>query len=745
MERSSGADALLDESSSGADALLDESWTTPWLDERVFPYWPQAARIGDREDFLRWLVVQDSRRAALVLAHATEFEKVHRLVTKELSRPKRHQQQLRQQPPRRKSQSARPLASSTAARTRARGGTGGRATATTSAKALTSPTTAAGDGEGGGKWGGSGGGLGRARGAPFSSSNNKNNSNNNNNNNSSSSINGAGCSPCPREPSAAAKSDRLSVASGGSGGYVGGGRGRGKTMSRSWPPSGVARTKQKGVLRSRHKTTGTISPSPMARSRGSRGDSAHPPPGAAAQPPWSPSTSKTTAVAGAYQRASIHAAPKSRPWGSLEVGDRRATTEGRAGAGAGSGSLGGRGSGSRRGGARESRDGAVRIMDGRVSGVGGASGARPELSSWGPAASVAVATAAAGRTAMARRVAEAAVAEAEAEAATTAAAAVAAKATGTGRGKRVRGGLSPEKHHSAEAAGLARGRSRQSSPPFSRTDGDSGNASSGHGLKGAGGGPAERFRLEDVPAYLGLSGLATPGLNYFDEAESLRAGASSDLLLGRAGSRVDRPREVAAAEHLSPGQQTPARFHQRSHPLLGSMDEEMEGMAPPPSPPPPPPPPEKEEAADRLTKDERENGGQSWLRMRDPVSQRDFWFDPETRAAVWEGGGAMEDTPGGMGLGLLSWEERERLKGKFERRQRRVRRASGGPGGAVPAVGISRGTAGLRELVLRKLTLEGGSGESSGGGGGGGSGGRAASVPPDPVRRGAATHGVFFS
>lgn len=119
---------------------------------------------------------------------------------------------------------------------------------------------------------------------------------------------------------------------------------------------------------------------------------------------------------------------------------------------------------------------------------------------------------------------------------------------------------------------------------------------------------------------------------------------------------------------------------------------------------------------------------ESWLCMRDPVSQREFWFDPKTRAAEWKDGGSMEDAPGGLGLGLLSQEDRERLRGKFERRQRRVRHSSG--------VGGPRGTAGLREQVLRKLTLEGDSGD--------GGAEAFAAAPAAPVQRGAASRGVFF-
>lgn len=95
--------------------------------------------------------------------------------------------------------------------------------------------------------------------------------------------------------------------------------------------------------------------------------------------------------------------------------------------------------------------------------------------------------------------------------------------------------------------------------------------------------------------------------------------------------------------------------------------------------------------------------GEHWLRMRDPVSHRQFYFDPETRAAEWEDGGAM-NTPEGMGLGLLSAEEREKLRRKFERRQRK----------------FSRGARerphqpGLREQVLRKMAREGNDGSGGG-------------------------------
>lgn len=314
---------------------------------------------------------------------------------------------------------------------------------------------------------------------------------------------------------------------------------------------------------------------------------------------------------------------------------------------------------------------------------------------------------------MVRLVAEAAVAEAEAEVA-TAAAAAAAKAVG---GKRGRGGLSPEKSPSAKAGGLARGRSCRSSPSLAWTDNNGGN-SHGRGLKGGGVAPLQRHLLEDTSADLGLSA-PVPGLDFGEGALLARP---PDILQARGEDTTD-PRE--AAGRLSPEQQ-PARF-QRSHPLLGSIDEETEGIVPP-----------------EAGKKKEDSGESCWLRMRDPVSLREFYFDPETRAAEWEGGGAMEDAPGGMGLGLLSREDRERLKGKFERRQRRVRRASGGAGGAGVGAGadagtggVSRGTVGLREQVLRKLTLGGDGGESGGAGG-------TVTAPAAPVRRGAATRGVFF-
>ena len=731
------------ERSSGTDALLNESWTTPWLDDRVFPYWPQAARIGDLEDFLRWLVAQDSRRAALVLTHSLEFEMVHRLVTAELSRPqpqpqqqqqkpqpqRRRRQQRPQQPPRCESQSARPPSSSStsAAGTRARARTGARPAAASS-KALTSPS--AGGGGGSGKRRGSGGGAIRLRDFPSST------------NVAVARAGPSSLSRPPREPSAAAKSKRLSVASRG----VGGGGGRGDPMTRSWPPSAAAAgKKQHGALHSRHSTSSAIPPPPttmMARSGGSRGPTI-PRLGAAAQPPaWSPSTSKAaTVVADAYRRASTPSANKSRPWNrnSLEgwvegaaMTERGAGASGSIGFGSGSRGAGSRGSETGGGASGRSRNGGARSTGPRACYAAGRASRAPrpeEPSSWGPMAVVAAAAAAGGRTAVARRAAEAAVAKAEA--------AAAAKATGTGRGKRGRGGLSPEKHPSAKVTGLATGRLRRSSPPLAWPDGNSnGGNSSGHGVKGVGVGPIQRYPLESTPVELGLSAPVTPALGFGDDA--VPAGAS-DLPL-RAGNRTDRPREdPAVAERVSPERHQPVWFQRSDHPLLGNIDEEKEGIAPPP------PGEEGEEEAEENRERQRnktENDGESWLRMRDPVSQREFWFDPETRAAEWEGGGAMEDAPGGMGLGLLSREDREYLKGKFERRQRRVRRASGGPGGAVPAAGGgSRGTAGLREQVLRKLTLEAGSGET-------GAGGRAVSasaVAAAPVRRGAATHGVFFS
>lgn len=116
--------------------------------------------------------------------------------------------------------------------------------------------------------------------------------------------------------------------------------------------------------------------------------------------------------------------------------------------------------------------------------------------------------------------------------------------------------------------------------------------------------------------------------------------------------------------------------------------------------------------------------GETWLRMRDPVSQRQFYFDPETRAAEWEDGGAV-CTPGGLGLGLLSAEEREKLRRKFERRQRRGPRGGGRAGSQQ---------SGLRERVLRKMNHEGNGGRSAGVGGMGPVGeGDLQSLPEDAV------------
>lgn len=69
----------------GTDVVLEESWTTPWLDDSVFPYWAEAAIIDNTEKFLRWLALQDRQRTDLVLRHLREFEKTHRLITSELN------------------------------------------------------------------------------------------------------------------------------------------------------------------------------------------------------------------------------------------------------------------------------------------------------------------------------------------------------------------------------------------------------------------------------------------------------------------------------------------------------------------------------------------------------------------------------------------------------------------------------------------------------------------------------------
>ncbi len=690
------------ERSLGADALLNESWTIPWLDEEIFPYWTQAARIGDLENFLRWLVVQDTRRAELILNHAREFERVHRLVTTELSKlEQQHQQRQRH----RRVQPASPLASAAAER----------------------PSTREEE----------------VRGV-YPSRNNM----------AEAAAAAAVPSSSPREPPAAGRSKRPSSRSSGIGIGIGIGNGNGGGreraavatntpfgMNRSGPPppasTGAGKKKQHGARYSRHEDASGSPPSPLSLVRLSGSNSRRSPssrPRATRQPPtWSSSPLS----AAAPFKSAVVTVPKSRratrQWNSLGAAQGSGGVGCRSSGGGGGGGGGvsannnGLGDGSGRGTSHDSGRGDV---DGSSRGSKaidagaywpGASGARPAPSSSGAMAVAAVAAAAAGRTAAVRLVVEAAAAEAEAEEAEAAATATAAaKAARAERGKKS-GHRGPcpdrEKHPSgwAGAGAAGGGLPRRSSPPIAwgQTNGDGTN---NHDVKGARAAPARR-PVQCKSTLLGAGFVASapgPGLGFGELFSPPQA--SDDL--PRAGSRSRSPRGPVGRRSAEESIRFPS-----SPPRLRDIDEERAEQ-----------PVEVEEAAEAAAAiaGEKEDG-ESWLSMRDPVTLREFRFDPETRAAEWEGGEVMGDVPGGMGLGLLSQEDRERLKGKFERRKRRARRSSGGGGGvgAGAGGGHPRGTPGLRAQVLRKLALAREDGDA-------GAARAAGAAPAVPAQRGGA-------
>ncbi|CAM9496217.1 unnamed protein product, partial [Pylaiella littoralis] len=561
------------ERSFGADALLNESWATPWLDEGVFPYWSQAVSFGDLEDFFRWLVVQDSRRAALVLNHAREFEKVHHLVTTELSRPKRQeeQQQQRQQPYRQGGQTPRPWASSTSVGMEMRGGTARGPPA----QALAS------SGGGEERRRGPGGGRNKTSSPPFRNSKITNVA--------------LDASSSSHQSSDARRSKRL-FASGGSGSGggrggrgVGGGErdrvGGGRAATSVMPPSGsyswplppnlfsAPVSRQHDERNSRHKTRSSIPSSEALGFSSRRRGTPAPRSRVAAQ--MASSTSSAAAVVGYYRRPDAPAASDNprrttRQWSNLRVGAGGAVT-GNLGVGgssrsssSGGGNGNDNGNSSRRGsssgsmGASGSRSGGGSSSSGRsgtkmtsreAHGPGAAAGGRPGFSSWAAMAAAVVATEAAGKTATVRQAVEAAAAEAEA----------AENHVGTGQGKRGRGILSPEKQFSGRAGGLARRSSRRSSTPTAW------DKSNGNGLKGGGVTRIRRNLRKDMPVNLGLSTPASD-LDVGERSSPLRVAGPTP-----AGS-VNGHREVG--ERVSPSEhRQQVQFLRSPRSLLRDIDE----------------------------------------------------------------------------------------------------------------------------------------------------------------------------
>jgi hypothetical protein len=66
----------LDRPSSGID----------WLDDKQFPYWEEAMRLGNPYKFVSWVTTHDPVKSAQVVAHLTEFRTVFAKVQKELNR-----------------------------------------------------------------------------------------------------------------------------------------------------------------------------------------------------------------------------------------------------------------------------------------------------------------------------------------------------------------------------------------------------------------------------------------------------------------------------------------------------------------------------------------------------------------------------------------------------------------------------------------------------------------------------------
>lgn len=608
-------------------ALLDESWTTPWLDDGVFPYWPEAARIGDLEDFLQWLAVKDGPRTKLVLTHAIEFEKVHRLVTRELSRTSEQT---------RRRHLSSPLSSTTPA-VRSRGG-GSTHPAATAEECV-------------GKGRGRGRGAGRKQ--PTRSR----------------SVDGTTSS---RRPGSTTERRKRLAESGG----TSGGRARAAMLlsngRKSWPPVVVASAETSGNnwRYSRKNNIGIAHP--PARATGSSRVRVPVPRTAVESTSLEPSISNSAIAIDGSPRPSILVAPQPRRakrlWSTFGVGDAKATT-----------GVGGGVKPTHAGDAPASRNG---IRSGR--------------SAWGMSAAAAVAAAAAGRAAGVR--------QAAAEAARKATVATAASNSGTyKKGKGGRGGSLPPggavgeivpSRSSMAVTGSRNGGARRPPRPEQKKIA---RGASGRRQDAGGGLVRRRLHKESFAEFNTSTRGWKPGHKGDQHSSPSQAGPTPSSV-GNNGTK--------SGAMSNPSAERPIQSQS-----LCAVPEEIDGKG-----------------AEVGSRGESEN----WLRMRDPVSLREFWFDPKTRAAEWEGGGAMEDTPGGMGLGLLSKEERERLKCKFERRQRRGSRRGAAATGAC-AAGGGRGV-GLREQVLLKLTLEGDSG-------GDGAGAVAAAVG---VRRGAAI-GAFFA
>lgn len=651
------------ERSLGAEALLDESWNTPWLDDDVFPYWPEAASIGNLERFLQWLVVQDSHRAALVLTHPREFEKVHRLVTGELTRTRHQQQQNKHR---------QPLSSAPRATARVTTGNGGRPPAAgKTVRSLGTDAAAAAESS-------------REAGPTVTRNGLVRNerARGRNNNGTTHSARSRSAEYSTAHVRSTNRVGRMSVGSGFKGGSGGSrsrsGSGSGgdstsgrthvppslKNGSHSWPPPATRYPKSYNKYKHRrydsHASTSISVAAPFTGK----------PVGQEVVPRPSPANDRSSSAIPASS-AATNSSPRrqrqppllGRAWSNFGVGSS-AAIGGRAGGG-------------------------VDTSAGRVATSG--QGALHANSSW-TATSDTAAVAAAMATDRVADVRQAAVLAAESLLRRSSLLVSDGEESGSGNndesGTWDNGGRQTSKDQRAASVRRPDEPAIQEVRPVP---------------------PRLRLPQETLAkADLTLAARDTRSRNRLLLFTSPCPSSPSPLSVNAIVPDSISSNNIVELNIPSPTERrilTPRRYT-----FLDNVDEEEEMLA------------------------GESSESESWICMRDPVSLRKFWFDPKTRAAKWEGGGAMEDDSGGLGLGLLSWEERERLKCKFERRQRRGRHR-GAPAVAGGVMRRSRSGAGLREHVLRKLTLDGesdGKGTEAPGAGGG-----------EGVQRGAAAVSFF--
>ena len=547
------------ERSVGTEAVLEESWTTPWLDDNVFPYWPEAAIIGDLEEFLRWLAVQDEECTALVLRHAREFEKVHRLITSELARMKHGTPNH---------DPSEELAAS-----------GGPPLADPATDQAVGMQHVCG---------------GREVEEAYDSSWQR-------------ADKSFQMRPC-RIPGARRRS-------------ICDGHGALPATSASnrahlWQPGSSATDAERGRVSGQHGSVAVVpltlkssrrafAPSSMRTERSSAAITS-----SSRRPPTqiTPESKRAPRRRSSCDLVATGIANNTNDTGGEDIGDhgKAEATRGR----------------------------------GHVSRVG----RRRGQLTWAANTS----SEAAGRSVK--------VAADEA-------------AHSTSRSKPVgRGGGYSERHDAtATAESLL-----WSSPPRPSVIID-----------------VDRNSVwSKRPPRPQQSRLIRSGVGQFDGegVASIRRRAFENALNSSGSDRNCHVDDRSASEPSTPGgmrRPAPETRLRRTRTRLTGVDGE----------------------SDRL-QDKTEESGNEWLSMRDPISLREFWFDPKTRAAEWEGGEAIEGTPGGVGLGLLSEEERERLKRKIERRRRRGRRNSTAAATTnIEAVGAGHGVV-LRQHVFRNLTLQ---------------------------------------